>query len=84
MTYRPEQQHAGMFIAGFDWRLFGTGTFRCMPKHEDEAVLHLNRFADKLSRAMQFKKHSISPITLRWKIVSQGLDQSQSDATGIS
>jgi hypothetical protein len=32
VTYRPQQQHYGMFISGFDWRLYGTGTFRQKPR----------------------------------------------------
>ncbi len=60
ITYHPEQQHAGMFISGFDWRLYGTATFRRLPKHDEEAVLALNRFASKLSRAMMFKKNDLT------------------------
>ena len=44
ITYRPQQQHAGMFISGFDWRLYGTGTFRQMPRDDHEAEIYLNRF----------------------------------------
>lgn len=59
-TYRPEQQHNGMYLSGFDWRLYGTGTFRKMPKDEEQAVFLLNRYANKLSRAMQYKKHELA------------------------
>jgi hypothetical protein len=60
ITYRPEQQHYGMFLNGFDWKLYGTGSFRRLPRGEEEAVFHLNRFATKLSRAMQFKKNDLA------------------------
>ena len=60
ITYRPCQQHYGTFISGFDWTLYGTGSFRRLPRDEEEAVFHLNRFSDKLSRAMQFKKDDLA------------------------
>jgi hypothetical protein len=60
MTYKPEQQHAGMFISGFDWRLYGTGTFRQLPRDEEHAAFYLDRFANKLSRAMRFGKNDLA------------------------
>ena len=59
-TYRPKQQHAGMYLSGFDWRLYGTGSFSKLPPDEERTVFYLNRFANKLSRAMQFKKSALS------------------------
>jgi hypothetical protein len=55
-TYRPQQQHAGMFLAGFDWRLYCTGTFRRMPQDDDEAVIYLDRFVRQLGSAMRFPR----------------------------
>jgi hypothetical protein len=60
VTYRPQQQHAGMFISGFDWRLYGTGSFRRMPVDDHEAEIPLNRFVTSLGDAMHFRKKEIA------------------------
>jgi hypothetical protein len=60
ITYRPQQQHAGMFISGFDWRLYGTGTFRQMPRDDHEAEIYLNRFVRQLGDSLHFRKKEIA------------------------
>ncbi len=60
VTYRPQQQHAGMFLAGFPWRLYGTGSFRYMPKDDHEATIYLNRFLRSLGDAMHFRRKDIA------------------------
>jgi hypothetical protein len=60
VTYRPQQQHAGTFISGFDWSLYGTGSFRRLPADDEKAVFYLDRFATKLSRSMRFKKNDLA------------------------
>ena len=59
VTYRPQQQHAGMFLSGFDWRLYGTGTFRKMPTDHEAEVL-LNRFVRQLGDSLHFHKNELS------------------------
>jgi hypothetical protein len=59
ITYHPVQQHNGLFLQGFDWTLYGTGTFRRVVS-EDNASLLLDRFATKLSRAMKFRKGDLA------------------------
>jgi hypothetical protein len=59
VTYRPQQQHAGMFISGFDWRLYGTGTFRKMPT-DHEAEIYLNRFVRQLGDSLHFRKKELA------------------------
>jgi hypothetical protein len=60
VTYRPQQQHAGTFISGFDWRLYGTGTFRQMPKDDHEAEILLNRFVRQLGDSLHFRKKELA------------------------
>lgn len=62
ITYRPQQQHAGMFISGFDWRLYGTGTFRQMqiPRDDHEAEIYLNRFVRQLGDSLHFHKKELA------------------------
>jgi hypothetical protein len=60
ITYRPQQQHVGMFISGFDWRLYGTGTFRQMPRDDHEAELYLNRFVRQLGDSLHFHKYEMA------------------------
>lgn len=60
VTYRPQQQHAGMFIAGFPWTIYGTGSFRQMPKDDHEATVYLNRFLRSLGDAMHFRRKDIA------------------------
>jgi hypothetical protein len=59
ITYCPQQQHAGMFISGFDWTLYGTGTFRKLPTVHD-ATIALDRFARQLSDSLQFRKKELA------------------------
>ena len=59
ITYRPQQQHAGMFISGFDWRLYGTGTFRKMPAIY-EAEIYLGRFVRQLGDSLHFHKKDLA------------------------
>jgi hypothetical protein len=59
VTYRPQQQHSGMFIQGFDWRLYCTGTFRRMPT-DDEAEIYLNRFVRQLGDSLHFGKKEMA------------------------
>lgn len=58
VTYRPQQQHYGMFLAGFPWRLYCTATFRQMPTPMDdhEAEVRLNRFVRQLGVSLHFGK----------------------------
>ncbi len=58
-TYSPIQQHYGTFIAGYPWTLYCTGTFRTMV-NVDSANRALDRYAIKLSRAMQYKPRQLS------------------------
>ncbi len=60
ITYRPQQQHAGMFISGFDWRLYATGTFRQKPRDDHEAEIYLNRFVRQLGDSLHFRKREIA------------------------
>jgi hypothetical protein len=60
VTYRPQQQHAGMFISGFDWRVYGTGTFRQMPRDDHEAEIYLNRFVRQLGDSLHFRKREMA------------------------
>ena len=59
ITYRPQQQHAGMLVSGFDWRLYGTGTFRKMPTNH-EAEIYLNRFVRQLGDSLHFHKDELA------------------------
>jgi len=59
-TYRPEQQHAGMYISGFDWRLYGTATYRRLPENDHLAEIHLNRFVRQLGDSLHFRKKDIA------------------------
>ena len=58
-TYRPQQQHAGMFTSGFHWRLYCTGTFRRMPT-DHEAEIYLNRFVRQLGDSLHFRKKELA------------------------
>ena len=62
VTYRPQQQHAGMFISGFDWRLYGTGTFRQdqKPRDDREVEISLKRFVRQLGDSLHFRKKDIA------------------------
>lgn len=59
VTYRPEQQHYGMFLAGFPWRLYCTGTFRRMPTDHD-AEIYLTRFVRQLGDSLHFRKKEMA------------------------
>lgn len=51
-TYRPQQQHAGEFLSGFDWTHYFTGTFRAVPWNESEAVRRLDRSLQRLRESV--------------------------------
>jgi hypothetical protein len=54
IRYRPEQQYAGMFVSGFDWRLYCTGTFRQSPANDDVALICLDRYVCQLGDSLHF------------------------------
>jgi hypothetical protein len=60
ITYLPQRQQAGMFISGFDWRAYGIGTFRQMPRDDHEAEIYLNRFVRQLGDSLHFGKKEIA------------------------
>jgi hypothetical protein len=60
VTYRPQQQHYGMFLAGFPWTLYCAGSFRQMPRDDHQATICLNRFLRSLGDAMRLRKRDIA------------------------
>lgn len=51
MTYDTTQQQYGTWFAGFDWNIYGTGTYR-EPVSESRAQVLLKRYMERLGRKM--------------------------------
>lgn len=51
MTYNPLQQHWGTFLLGYDWNIYGCGTYR-EPISSARADVLLPRFMERLGRKL--------------------------------
>jgi hypothetical protein len=53
VTYDPMAQHTGTWLRGYNWNIYGCGTYR-QPKSETHAVALMKRFVERL----QLKLHA--------------------------
>lgn len=51
-TYNAPQQHWGTFLSGYDWDIYGCGTYR-EPVSEPAAEALMKRFMEKLGKKLR-------------------------------
>ncbi len=81
MTYDATQQHYGAWLSGYDWDVYGCGTYR-EPKSEVRAQILLKRFMEKLGRkvhaqvsyvaALERRYSGLGGCPLHWHFVAAG------------
>jgi hypothetical protein len=82
-TYSPIAQHWGEYLRGFDWNIYGCGTYR-HPVSETYAEALLKRFMEKLGRKQRcrisyfaalerrYSGCGMSPIPVHWHFLAAG------------
>jgi hypothetical protein len=90
VTYSPMAQHWGTYLAGFEWNIYGCGTYR-QPVSEPYAEALLKRFMERLGRKQhcrvsyfaalerRYSGCGMSPIPLHWHFLAAGKDSSAMD-----
>lgn len=81
MTYDATQQHYGAWLSGYDWDVYGCGTYRASVS-EERAQMLLKRFMEKLGRkvhadvsyiaALERRYSGLGGCPLHWHFVAAG------------
>lgn len=81
MTYNAAQQHWGTYLQGFDWSIYGCGTYR-EPVSAVRAEALMKRYMERLSRKMKtpisyfagleqrLSGCGMSPIPVHWHFLA--------------
>lgn len=81
MTYDAAQQHWGTYLAGFEWNIYGCGTYR-EPVSAPRAAALMKRYMERLSRKLKtplsffaalerrYSGCGMSPIPVHWHFLA--------------
>ena|ERR1017187_6462977 len=65
VTYDAMAQHTGTWLRGFDWNIYGCGTYR-EPKSETHAQALMKRFIERLQRKLHAPVAYFAAMERRW------------------
>jgi hypothetical protein len=80
-TYTPMTQHTGTWLMGYDWSIYGCGTY-AEPVNEFRAEVLMRRFMERLDRKLhapvsyyaalerRYSGCGLSPIPLHWHFLA--------------
>lgn len=65
INYNAMAQHTGTWLRGYDWDIYGCGTYR-EPKNETHAQALLKRFMERLQRKLHAPVSYFAALERRW------------------